>query len=166
MDNLSSDLTLHLQYKLSLERPGSSFLWGALNLQSLFLHKFSFSETHIESTRPTFFRAIPIQTNYSSDGTHQTNKSWWISANINTDALELATRFERNCGPTYVFTKKNSISTLCFGAKRVDELAKKLWQDYIHRKLLVWPCWLRIAQLFRSDLWVWLHQLPRAIRFT
>ena len=49
-----------------------------------------------------------------------------VSADINTDALGPATRFEPNCGPTYVFTKKTSIPTLCFRAKRADELAGEL----------------------------------------
>ena len=84
---------------------------------------------------------------------------------------------EPNCGPIYVFTKKTSISTLCFRAKSADELVKELWPVNLHRKSSVWPCWLRIAQFFGSDLWcmsdlcllnpvkfrAWVYQLKQLI---
>ena len=69
------------------------------------------------------------------------------------DALGPATRFEHNCGPTYILIKKTSISTFCFRAKRVNELAKGLWPVNAHKKPLVWPYWLRIAQIFWLNLW-------------
>ena len=41
---------------------------------------------------------------------------------------------EPNCGPTYVFTKKTSIPTLYFRAKRADEIAGELWPINLYKK--------------------------------
>ena len=82
--------------------------------------------------------------------------------------------------------KRASIPAFCFKAKRADELAGELWPDKLYKEPSVWPCWLRIAHLFRPDWCIAnpfhrtcevpsmglstqtgrLHQLPRAIRFT
>ena len=82
--------------------------------------KLFLSETRIKSTRPTFLMATPSPTKLLV--------RWYTLnlRNININALEPAICFELNCGPNYVFTKKTSIPTLCFKAKKADELAGEL----------------------------------------
>ena len=102
----------------------------------------------IKSTRPVSLIVTPSQTKLLFRWYTLNLQATIISANINIDALESATCFEPNRSPIYVFTKKTLIRTLCFRAKRADELTGELWLDKIYRKSSIWPCWLQIAHLF------------------
>ena len=84
------------------------------------------------------------QQNCWSGGIPRTYRSRWISADINTDALGPAIRFESNSGPIFM-------PAFCFRAKRADELVGELWLK-LYKELLIWLCWLHIAHLLLPGL--------------
>ena len=152
--DLLSSLILKLQYALSLKSlPSSSFLKGALNLQSLFfLQCANFFVTCIESVRPAFFMATLSQIK---------PLFWWYTLNLKPTINWC--KYQHSCTGTghtlwiqlrtqlHVY-KEVVIPTFCFEAKRADELAGELWPDKVHKEFLGQPCYLCIAHLFLQDL--------------
>ena len=124
-----------------------------------------FCDTHWVHQACLFYSHIKPKKTAFLGGTHWTYKRRWINAKIHIDVFWPATYFELNCGSTYVFTKKTSISTFCFKAKKSDKLARELWPINLHREPLIWPCWLRIAHLFWPDWFDCITCLPK-IRFS
>ena len=77
--------------------------------------KYILPTINIEPTRPVL---LVVHIKPTGD-----DKSVQKSIQMHWDRLHA---FELNCGPIYVFTKKTPIPTLCFRAKRADDLAKEL----------------------------------------